>query len=66
MKGPAPAGAELAGLGLYLCAAVVIPLFIGLRIDDAMHSTPLGFGLGLLIGIVAGFSGIYLRFRRYR
>jgi F0F1-type ATP synthase assembly protein I len=45
---------------------VVIPLFIGLRIDDAMHSTPLGFGLGLLIGIVAGFSGIYLRFRRYR
>jgi F0F1-type ATP synthase assembly protein I len=45
---------------------VVIPLLIGLRIDDAMHSTPVGFGLGLIIGIVAGFSGIYLRFRRYR
>ncbi len=52
-------------MGLYLCLAVVIPLFIGLRIDDRLHSTPIGLGLGLLVGIVAGFSGFFLRFRRY-
>ncbi|HEX3604678.1 MAG TPA: hypothetical protein VH134_02060 [Candidatus Dormibacteraeota bacterium] len=56
---------ELAGMGIYLSLAVVIPLLVGLRIDDAHHSTPVGFGLGLLIGILAGFSGLYLRFRRY-
>jgi len=52
-------------MGLYLALVVVIPLFAGLRIDDALHSSPLGLVLGLLIGIVAGFSGVYLRFRRY-
>jgi F0F1-type ATP synthase assembly protein I len=52
-------------MGLYLALVVVIPLFVGLRIDDALHSSPLGIVLGLLIGIVAGFSGVYLRFRRY-
>jgi F0F1-type ATP synthase assembly protein I len=52
-------------MGIYLSLAVVIPLLVGLRIDDAHHSTPVGFGLGLLIGILAGFSGLYLRFRRY-
>lgn len=53
-------------MGVYLCAAVVIPLFIGLRIDDRLHSSPIGIGIGLLVGIVAGFSGVYLRFRRYQ
>lgn len=52
-------------MGLYLSVAIVVPLLIGLRIDDAHHSTPVGFVLGLLVGIVAGFSGLYLRFRRY-
>jgi F0F1-type ATP synthase assembly protein I len=52
-------------MGLYMALVVVIPLFAGLRIDDALHSSPLGLVLGLLIGIVAGFSGVYLRFRRY-
>jgi F0F1-type ATP synthase assembly protein I len=52
-------------MGLYLALVVVIPLFAGLRIDEALHSSPFGIVLGLLIGIVAGFSGVYLRFRRY-
>ena len=52
-------------MGLFLSVVIVVPLLVGLRIDDAHHSTPIGFVLGLLIGIVAGFSGLYLRFRRY-
>jgi F0F1-type ATP synthase assembly protein I len=52
-------------MGLFLAVVVVIPLFVGLRIDEARNSSPLGLVLGLLIGIVAGFSGVYVRFRRY-
>jgi F0F1-type ATP synthase assembly protein I len=52
-------------MGLYLCVAVVLPLFVGLRIDDAHHSSPAGLVVGLLVGIVAGFAGVYARFRRY-
>jgi len=52
-------------LGVFLCAVIVIPLFVGLRIDDVLHSSPLGLVLGLVVGIVAGFAGVYVRFRRY-
>jgi F0F1-type ATP synthase assembly protein I len=60
-----PSGFELAGLGVYLAAVVVIPLIAGLRVDAAFNSGPLGLGLGLILGIVAGFAGVYVRFRRY-
>jgi F0F1-type ATP synthase assembly protein I len=43
----------------------VVPLLVGLRVDDALHSSPVGLVVGLLIGIVAGFSGVYVRFRQY-
>ena len=52
-------------MGVFLCVVIVVPLLVGLKIDEAHHSTPVGFVLGLLVGIVAGFSGLYLRFRRY-
>lgn len=42
-------------MGLYLCLAVVIPLFIGLRIDDRLHSTPIGLGSGSLLVSLQGF-----------
>ncbi len=60
-----PSGFELAGLGVYLAAVVVIPLIAGLRVDAAFNSGPLGLGVGLILGIVAGFAGVYVRFRRY-
>jgi len=60
-----PSGIELVGLGVYLAAVVVVPLIAGLRIDAAFNSGPLGLGLGLILGIVAGFAGVYVRFRRY-
>jgi F0F1-type ATP synthase assembly protein I len=56
---------ELLGLGVYLAAVVVLPLLAGARIDSALGSAPVGLVVGLGLGILAGFAGVYLRFRRY-
>ncbi|MFN2568201.1 MAG: hypothetical protein ABR564_01180 [Candidatus Dormibacteria bacterium] len=61
----ASSGAELLGLGTFIAVALVVPLIAGLTLDDALHSSPLGLGLGLLIGIVASCGGVYMRYRRY-
>ena len=39
-------------MGVFLCVVIVVPLLVGLRIDEAHHSTPVGFGLGLVLGAV--------------
>jgi F0F1-type ATP synthase assembly protein I len=52
-------------MGVFLAAVVVVPLFVGLRADAAFGSAPLGIGLGLVLGILAGFAGVYMRFKRY-
>lgn len=60
-----PSGAELLGLGVYLAVVVVLPLLVGLRVDDALGSAPAGLVAGLALGILCGFAGVYVRFRRY-
>jgi F0F1-type ATP synthase assembly protein I len=61
-----PSGFELIGLGVFLAASVVVPLVGGLSLDAALHTGPLFFLLGLLVGIVAAVSVVYTRFvRRY-
>ena len=62
---PGPSAGELLGLGVALAVAVVVPLFAGLWIDSAKHTTPLGVMVGLLIGIVAATTILYQRFKRY-
>lgn len=58
-------GAELLGLGAFIAAALVLPLIGGLKLDDVLHTSPLGLALGLLIGIVASCGGVYVRYRKY-
>jgi F0F1-type ATP synthase assembly protein I len=60
-----PSGGELIGLAISLALAVVVPLVGGLWIDSAAHSSPLGVVAGLLLGIVAATTTLYLRFKRY-
>jgi len=61
-----PSVADLIGLGVFLAASVIIPLVGGLSLDAALHTGPLFFLLGLLVGIVAAVSVVYTRFmRRY-
>lgn len=64
-SGDSPSGLELLGLGAYLAAVVVIPLLIGIKVDDSLGSSPAGLVAGLAIGILCGFAGVYVRFRRF-
>lgn len=64
-RGRAPSGGELAGLGVFLAAAVVLPLLIGAVLDNVIHTAPLLLFAGLLVGIVAGGAVVYTRFKRY-
>jgi F0F1-type ATP synthase assembly protein I len=61
-----PSGAELLGLGTVLAAVVVVPLVGGALLDSALHTGPLFFFAGLLVGIVGAVLVVYTRFvRRY-
>ena len=64
-RGRAPSGGELAGLGVFLAAAVVLPLLIGAVLDNVIHTAPLLLFAGLVIGIIAGGAVVYTRFKRY-
>jgi len=61
-----PSGAELAGLGMALAAAVVVPMFLGFMLDGALHTSPLFLFVGLAVGIIAAVALVYTRYvRRY-
>jgi F0F1-type ATP synthase assembly protein I len=61
-----PAGAELAGLGMALAAAVVGPMVLGFILDGALRTSPLFLFVGLAVGIMAAVALVYVRYvRRY-
>ena len=61
-----PTGAELAGLGMALAAAVVVPMILGYVVDGALHTSPLFVFVGLAVGIIAAVALVYTRYvRRY-
>lgn len=63
--GQGPSGMELLGLAVLLAAAVVVPLVIGLVIDQVAHSAPIFFFIGLLLGVIGAVATVYTRFKRY-
>jgi F0F1-type ATP synthase assembly protein I len=61
-----PTGTELAGLGMALAAAVVVPMVLGYVLDGALHTSPAFVFVGLVVGIVAAVALVYARYvRRY-
>ena len=56
-----PTGSDLAGIGVYMAAAVLIPLLAGVALDRAWHTAPLFVLLGLFVGLIAGGAGIWLK-----
>lgn len=64
-RGQAPSGAELGALGLFLAAAVLIPLLAGIVLDAILGHGGRFLFAGLLLGVIAGAGVVYTRFRRY-
>jgi F0F1-type ATP synthase assembly protein I len=56
-------GADLAGIGLYLAGAVLVPLIGGVLLDSAFHTAPVFVLIGLFVGLVAGGIAIWLKVR---
>ena len=57
-----PTGTELAGLGMALAAAVVVPMVLGYVLDGALHTSPAFVFVGLVVGIVAAVALVYARY----
>src|SRR5258708_8545051 len=52
ISSPGPTGADMAGIGIYLAAAVLLPIIGGVALDKALNTAP-GFCLVLLfLGLV--------------
>jgi F0F1-type ATP synthase assembly protein I len=65
LRNQTPSGAELAGLGVLLAVAVLLPLAVGAGLDAALHTSPLLLLVGLAVGVVLGAAAVWSRFRRY-
>jgi F0F1-type ATP synthase assembly protein I len=58
-----PTGTDMAGIGIYLAAAVLLPLLGGVALDKALHTAPVFVLVGLFVGLAAGATGIWLKVR---
>jgi hypothetical protein len=57
--------AEMLGLGLFLAIALTVPLLLGWKLGSLAGAPTAGIGAGLVLGIVAVGSILYLKLRRY-
>jgi F0F1-type ATP synthase assembly protein I len=53
----------MAGIGIYLAAAVLLPLLGGVALDKVFNTAPVFVLIGLFVGLVAGAAGIWLKVR---
>jgi F0F1-type ATP synthase assembly protein I len=60
-----PTGADLAGIGIYLAAAVLLPILGGVALDGALHTSPVFVLVGLFVGLAAGAAAIWLKVREF-
>ena len=60
-----PTGADMAGIGIYLAAAVLLPILGGVALDGLFHSSPVCVLIGLIVGLVAGGAAIWLKVREF-
>ena len=58
-----PTGGDLAGVGVYLAAAVLLPVLGGAVLDNVFHRAPLFVLVGLGVGLVAGAAAVWLKVR---
>jgi F0F1-type ATP synthase assembly protein I len=53
----------MAGIGIYLAAAVLLPLLGGVALDKVFNTAPVFVLVGLFVGLAAGGAGIWLKVR---
>jgi F0F1-type ATP synthase assembly protein I len=53
----------MAGIGIYLAAAVLLPLLGGVALDKVFNTAPVFVLIGLFVGLSAGGAGIWLKVR---
>ncbi|HKW73337.1 MAG TPA: AtpZ/AtpI family protein [Candidatus Dormibacteraeota bacterium] len=58
-----PSGADMAGIGIYFAAAVLLPLLGGVALDKVFHTAPVFVLVGLVLGLAAGGVAVYLKVR---
>ncbi|HEX4213536.1 MAG TPA: AtpZ/AtpI family protein [Candidatus Dormibacteraeota bacterium] len=59
-----PTGAQAAGLGGVLAAAVIVPLVAGIWLDKVLHTSPIFLFIGLFCGFAAAVAVFYVQFVR--
>jgi F0F1-type ATP synthase assembly protein I len=58
-----PTGADMAGIGIYFAACVLLPLLAGVALDKWLKTAPVFVLVGLVVGLAAGATGIWLKVR---
>lgn len=50
---------RLTGVGFYVGGSIVLGVFVGLWLDSKWNTTPLLVIIGLLLGLVVAFYGVW-------
>lgn len=58
-----PSGADMAGIGIYFAAAVLLPLLGGVALDRVFNTAPVFVLVGLVVGLAAGGAAVYVKVR---
>jgi F0F1-type ATP synthase assembly protein I len=53
----------MAGIGIYFAACVLVPLLAGVALDRWLKTAPVFVLVGLVVGLAAGATGIWLKVR---
>jgi len=60
-----PTVADMAGIGIYFAACVLLPLLGGVGLDRWLHTAPVFVLIGLVVGLAAGATGIWLKVKEF-
>lgn len=50
---------RLAGVGFYIGGSIVLGVFLGLWLDDRFKTRPILAIIGLILGVINAFYGVY-------
>jgi len=53
------AALRLVGVGWYIGVCIVLGVLGGLKLDEKFHTTPIMVIVGLILGVIVAFYGVY-------